>query len=878
MTIETIHFAQGIGTAQRVAVPFGLTVEEMALRIHGRLEHLVAFVRAPAGHPTEWMEIPRNLWRSMKPKINGVIMFGFRPGKSFLRTVFSVIAAVVVAVVAPFLAPVLGTLGAGLAAAAIGIGARLAINALFPADQPTLGFSSSADFTSIGASAPPKERARQFANIESDSNVLAKESYLPIVVGTRRISPPEIASPFLFLENGIQTIHRVFALDGHHAISDIQVDRAPVSDLSSITTEIRDGAETTPITTFVTKSTKLYQIGETLSTFSTDGVDLVDQENPEFSVPRWVRFPTVYDRKMEEISIRLQIDSLIKTDSATQSVRIPLRVRFRPKGTEDAWWNLPEIHVTGRDVSTSLKEIRVRWDDRFGGADTSGDLAYDFFQQVPASTYALSDGASGVQWQAHSSFVSGSGLTATQNIQGRRNGIRVTLNEADFPKGEYEWEIVRGIAMNDEDLNLSTYVFDGFIQSFFKARYTNAKWQIPLDQGSYVGRISPTQVTTITNQQPCQRPNTALLALASRGQSVKNITAVASRYVSDWDGTGWNTLTTTNNPATHYRQVLKDYLAYHGIDESLIANDQLVAWRAECASRGYEVSGVFAGSSVRETLDAIAVAGYARSRFSDGFGVDYFRDRSAERPVQTFSPRNASISLQWVSGEKPVGIRATFNNEDDDYREDEIQINNPFYSNFTGYEVKNYSTITKPSLVKRRAFFDMLQAYHQGRRAWQVDASIEGLICERGDLVGIVTDLIDDTNSGARVRSVIDNVTFTIDQLIPAESTTDLFETDNIFTPDDIFTVGEQSVCLMSTPTGTEMRTVVAAEDNLIRVSEPFSSTDFAGAHVVIGAVSRFTRRCIVSEVDRRSEERASLLCVDEAPEIYEQLIARFGS
>lgn len=884
MTIETIHFASGIGRAERVAVPFGLNVEEMAMRVHGSLENLVAFVRAPAGYVDEWIEIPRAAWRTIKPKISGVVMFGYRLGKSFLRTVFSVIAAVVVAVIAPYLAPVLGTIGAGLAAAAIGIGARLAINALFPADQPSLGVSgvdggagTSSASQSITPTSSPKERARQFSNIESDSNLLAKESYLPIVVGTRRISPPEIVSPFLFLENGVQTIQRVFAVEGHHSISEIQVDRTPITNLSSITTEIRDGAEATPITTFVTKSTKLYQIGETLSTFSLDGTDLVDQVTPSYSEPRWVRFPTIYDPKMEEISIRLQIDSIIKTDSAEQSVRIPLRLRFRPKGSDAEWWNFPEVHIVGRDVSTSLKEIRVRWDSNFGGADAAGDLSYQFFKDVTQSYYPLSDNSVGSQWSAHTHFVAGPDITETQNIQGRRNGIRITLNDTDFPKGEYEWEIIRGIAMNSETLDVATYGISGEVNSLFIAQYKEAKWQVPIDQGSYIGRVTCVQATTITDRQPCQRPKTALLAVKSRGMSVKNVTALMSRYVHDWDGTGWNTLTTTSNPATHYRQVLFDYLTYHGISTNLIANDQLVAWRSECESRGYEVSAVFAGSSVRETLDAISVAGYARSRYSDGFGVDYFRDRSAERPVQTFSPRNSSISLQWVSGEKPVGIRATFNNEDDDYRADEIQINNPFYSNFTGYEVKNYATITNKILVRRRAFFDMLQAYYQGRRAWQVDASIEGMICERGDLVGIVTDLIDDTNSGARVREVISDTTFRIDQLVPSESTTDLFQIDNVFLPTDMFTVGEQTVCLMSTPTGTEQRTVVAAEGDIIRVSEPFSTVDYTGAHVVIGAVSRFTARCIVSEVERRGEERASILCVDEAPKIYENIIERFG-
>jgi hypothetical protein len=198
-----------------------------------------------------------------------------------------------------------------------------------------------------------------------------------------------------------------------------------------------------------------------------------------------------------------------------------------------------------------------------------------------------------------------------------------------------------------------------------------------------------------------------------------------------------------------------------GISTDLIVDDQFVAWRAECSAQGYEVSAVFAGASVREVLDATAT-GFARPRFSDGFGIDWFRDRSADRPVQTFSPRNASISVEWLAGEKPVGIRATFQNADRDFVDDEIQINNPFAVNFSGYEVRSYTSIAQAGLVERRAYFDMLQGYYQQRRAWIVDCSIEGLICDRGDLVGLVTDLNDDAHSGARIRRVIDSTTFTV--------------------------------------------------------------------------------------------------------------------
>lgn len=893
MTIQTIHMAQDVGLSQRLTMPLGSTVAEIACASHSDLDGVHAWVKAPASHAEEWIELPRDMWRHVKPRVDDAVMFGYRLHGDWLQTAFAVAAAVLVAVAVPFVGGLLGggiigAIGGGLAGAAIGIGAQLAMNALFPSQQAAIGVGYSGGGGTGGAAvssyaaAPPAERARQFANVESGSNLLARESYLPVVVGTRRISPPEIARPHYLLDNGIQTIQRIFALDGHHEIGAVQVDGAPVEDFESITIETRDGQEVTPVTTFVTKITKPQSVGETLSTFTLDATALVDQEEPINSEPQAVRFTTAADDRLEEIAIRLQIDSAIKSDEAGTPIRIPMRIRFRSKGSLGAWFNLPEMHFVGRDVSTSLKEVRLRWDSLFGDDGSGGAIQVEFFQRVPAASYPLSDASTGDQWQADAHFVAAGGLRDTQNIQGRRNSIRVTLDPDLFPRVEYEWEIVRGFATTQGALESSSYGLDGAINSLFLARNTGSIWNVPVDQGAFVGRLSVGQATAIINRQPCQRPETALLALRAKGQSVRNVTIEASGFVLDWDGVGWNTLTTTSNPATHYRHKLHDYLVYHGISPDLIVNEQFVAWRQECIDRGYEVSAVFAGSSVREVLDAIATAGYARPRFSDGFGIDWFRDRSAGRPVQTFSPRNASISVEWVSPEKPVGIRATFQNADRDFADDEIQINNPFYANFSGYEVHTYSSIAKPSLVERRAFFDMLQAYYQQRRAWVVDCSIEGLICDRGDLVGLVTDLNDDAHSGARIRKMFDTTTFTYDQEIPTESTTSIFGEPNIFDPAEIFTVGEQSVVLVSTPTGTEMRAIVAAEEQpegwMIRVDQPFSSTDLAGAHFVVGPASRFMTRCIVSDVKRQGEERAQLVLVDEAPEIYQKLLERFGA
>lgn len=871
MNLEIAHQMQGVGAVHRISVPYArATVEEIAAQVYEGAEGVCAWLRAPAGHAVEWIEIPRQMWSWIRPKVGDAVKFTFRPGKSVVRAIFAVIVAIVVAVVAPYLAIALGTIGGALATAAVGVGLSLLGNALFPVSTPS---SSSAD--NIDA-----DKQRAFSNVETDSNLLAKEAYLPVVAGTRRLSPPEIAYPLLRLESGIQTVARVFALDGRHAISSVQVDETPVADFPSITTEIKDGAETSSVsTTLLTKVNNTVSVSETLSTFSADEVTLVDQTKPSNSEPRWVRFTTISDPKMEEIILRLQFSSFLKSDEGAVKVRVPLRIRFRPKGSTGAWFNLPEIHVVGRDISTSLKEVRIRWDSQFGTEDAGGELAYGFFQRVPPVTaYTLSDGVTGDQWQADSWFVNGAGLTATTNISGRRNGVRVTLNETDYPKQAYEWEVIRGLACSASTFFPATYVLGSFVNSFFVSRYSpSATWIIPIDQGAYTSAVSLALATTVVNRQPCQRPETAIIGLKAVGQSVKNVTVIASRYVKDWDGVGWNTETTTTNPASHYRQVLFDWLSYNGVDTDLISNADFVAWRQECIDRGYEVSALMAGESVLDNLARIATAGFARPRYSDGFGVDFFRDRSAERPVQSFSPRNATISIDWSMSAKPAGVRAKFQNETDGYKDDEIQISNPVYSNSPRYNVVEYDSIANPELVYRRAYFDMLQMHYQGRRSITVDTAIEGLICERGDLVAVVTDLLNDNNSGTRIRSVIDYTNFTIDQRIPVESTESIFDADNMFALDDIFTVGEQSVCLISTPTGTEMRTIVAAEGDVIRVSGSLPSLDLVGAHVVIGPLSKFTNRCIVSEIQRQSEERAKIILLDEAPEIYEQMQERFG-
>ncbi|CAN0446237.1 unnamed protein product [Laminaria digitata] len=148
-----------------------------------------------------------------------------------------------------------------------------------------------------------------------------------------------------------------------------------------------------------------------------------------------------------------------------------------------------------------------------------------------------------------------------------------------------------------------------------------------------------------------------------------------------------------------------------------------------------------------------------------------------------------------------------------------------------------------------------------------------------GDLVGVVMDLVDDSNSGARIGTVYSSTTFEIDQVLPAQSTQSLFEVDDIFAQNDLFTVGAQTIALVSTPTGTQEVTVTAVQDRTIRVEPAIVIDDpqeLEGAHITLGPRERFMRRVIVSDVQRTSEERATLVCLDEAPEIWQAMQARY--
>ncbi len=246
-------------------------------------------------------------------------------------------------------------------------------------------------------------------------------------------------------------------------------------------------------------------------------------------------------------------------------------------------------------------------------------------------------------------------------------------------------------------------------------------------------------------------------------------------------------------------------------------------------------------------------------------------------PVVAFTPANANISVEVVEPELPIAIRCKYQDEADDFKDAETEVNNPFVTTITGQSVREYKGITKKSLARKRAYFDLLQAVYQGRQRVSVSSATQATVCERGDLVLLVTDLIDDKAFGGVVREVLSNTTLVIDQGPTVEGSTAFFDATNVFESSNIFDEGLQSSLWIRHDQGGDEIEVSSAHlgsDDLItvRLASALSSTNVVGAHVVIGPKAQLLKRYIVLDVDREAEERASLTLVPEAPEIYEHL------
>ena len=195
----------------------------------------------------------------------------------------------------------------------------------------------------------------------------------------------------------------------------------------------------------------------------------------------------------------------------------------------------------------------------------------------------------------------------------------------------------------------------------------------------------------------------AFEATAYKGLSgtIKKFNYIAEARIPVWNGTDWNTVQASENPAAIIRYLLTDSLANpRPISPDLIDNDSLVMLYNWCEQEGYKADGIV--SEATKTMDVIneilkncqgAMIPLLNGKHT--FAID----GNEKTPKGMFNQHN-SWDFTWspTIGRQTEAIRASFT-DSEDYTQDEVTVY--WYDGAVHNEIKEGTTDADYLLVKK---------------------------------------------------------------------------------------------------------------------------------------------------------------------------------
>ena len=868
--------------------------------------------------------VPREMWAYVRPKPTSNLVpiavtmhvtlhgGGGGGGGGGRKSIIGLVAAVALVAVTAFIAgpfaaglfPVLGeTVGLGFTvgqvlAGAVGIAGALAIGAL---TAPPTAAGQVAGQTDTGQSNLDQAEAAS-----ASGNILDRGGAVPRVVGTRKVFPPYASEPIVELIDQDEYVEALMVLNGPHLLDDIRIEGMPIEDSDDIEFETREGWPDDDAIMMIDRQGRTLNMNLELSTISygSDGRNLLHQSLPESDLMVW--HGVASRSSPDEIWMHLLFPGGL-TDASGSNIGVPFRIRFRKRGVGSPpsnWVNMPEVHFAMTSTGQGRAAILFKW----ATADPipeppSSEFGFWYAHlNPPGQTTYTPNTPSDRLWVAHSYFDDGSGndyvysgnaaSTAIRNIAMYENRVEVFLDEATFPKGIYEFQIKRGVGYTVGDFSGSSYLFGGESRDFFWYLLSGGAYLAAADHSNYSDRCVLTRFISIWNEHPMPTPgNFACIAVRAINRAVRQLSVRASGYVRDWDGNGWNTWTTTSNPAPHFADVLSGDLNLDPLPSDLRDDAGLTDWRTLCTTFGWTCDEIINDFRTGDVLNLLASCGYARSYQSDVYGVIVDNDRSADTPVQIFSRRNcASLRYEKAFARLPAGFNVTYRDEDldDDQAQIAVYQSSPTYSDLTLLESISYSGLIDVDKVTARAQFDLDQASLRST-FYFLETDVESIVCRRGSLVGVEHDvlasyagdgyIVSKQTSGGNITGI------TLDSAIPIYNETEWFSLTDVFTVTDVFLVGLVTGIVIRRSDGTQSTHQLSnstGSSAVLTFSTPFANTSAVegfesndrryGCMVVAGILNTIYRRLLVQSITPNKDLTASMVMVDEAPELV-----RFG-
>lgn len=798
-----------------------------------------------------------------------------------------------------------GGIGASLAGAGIGIAGSLAVAALFP--PPSLSPNQQQQ-----TATPDTPQANTPASLTG--NALAPGAAVPRVIGTMRVFPPLLCAPLVELIGDIEYAEAVFGLAGPHQLTVIEADGVDISTIPELSIEIQDGTASAPTQSLVGRQGYTVQPNLTLSAHKVDPtntVKLANQANPDDACPQWNGLIT--RNSPDELWLTVAwAQGLFDTTGVNAQINEAIRVRLRPRGSV-TWINCPEVHFSSNVAAPFARDIRIKWGLRPVAPSlppTQKGPIYAF-KHVPGQDGSTTSPVTAA-WDADASFSAGAGndllsaaTVTTSNLLNTelyQEKAIFYLDPSVFPKGLYEIQVMRSSDYIHGNFTASTYSYSNpgvgglpahnGVQDFFRYQTDNGVFQLAVDNGKFYDAATITRVASVWNENPIESTDFATISVRIHNRALGQLSVLASGYVNDWDGIGWNTQSVTSNPAPHFRDILGGTMGASPLPTAIIDDAGLVTWRSACTALGYECNAVLEGKTYIDALNLVARSGYANLRNSETWGVILDRDRAADVPVQIFTPRNmASFSWTKPFSRLPTGFRAAFTDRDNNYVPNEIVVfTDPAKQDATTLESIQYDGLVTTAEVEARAAFDLLQA--QLRLTFYSGVcDFEALVCQRGDLVGVQHDILSAQAGFARIKSVTasgGNITgLALEGSVPVDQESGVFSSPHMFPVQHLFKLGSRTgaAIRLKGGNGVIIKEITAAqngESDTVSFVTPFPDPGLSQLDVdclcAVGPLGSEFRRLLVYSIMPKDDITATVTFVDEAPELWSGATGRLGT
>lgn len=738
-----------------IAVP-GATLESIVLDAIQGMRREGQYTRAQARLLARYarcrvdgIEIKRSQWADTRPHEGARLEIlqgvkggggGGGGGKSPVATVLSLVV-IGTALAAPWLVPEVGSLvfstgsfftasgaitaAGGMLTAGIMAGGLMAVNALFPTAAPSLGAGSTYD-SAKDSPTYSISGARNAANVNG---------YIPLVCGKHRHTPPLGAKSWTRWEGDKQFFH-MLVVWGHPDIevTDFRIGKTPLSDFKNVQHVFHQSTYGNDLQLFG-KSYNEQSVGASLK--ASDG---------------WV---TRTIGECEDISVDIVANAMCELDEKTGSPRtrtVQFQLQYATVGQEN-WTNFGGTPANIRPY--------YRGDGNWSGgwaqvrANMNGDIAIGTsFDPVDSAAYPIEI------YPNKDPHVTGCDVT----FPGA--GINVTAGVYENNDSVYFSDAKRSSVVRN-------YRVEGLAKEKRKVRARritgDSNSQYILDECQWSVERAILNQPAFNTKLPYCVSELRIQASEQLSSYVDDFNALCHSKIPDWDAATQTWITrTTSNPASIYRYLLT---SPHGLvrpyTTAKMDDASITALHVFCAANGYEFNFIL---DSEQTTWARLVQVLAASRAAPTTDVDglwgVVIDRSGKEVKQLFTPRNSwGMSVQRGFVDLPHALRVSFVDETADYTTQENYVFADGYSNdgANGTEKAtdiiewNYPGVTSWEKVWRMGRYHLAKMLHR-QMAVTINTDWEWLVCHRGDLVGIASDVLMDTFGTARIQRLVYDV------------------------------------------------------------------------------------------------------------------------